>query len=356
MAVSLVSTIASRRAHGLTFGRLPYFSWSVFVGGIGVALATPVFIAGLSLVWIDQHFGGSFFTSSAANVLWTHAVWLGGRPEALLAATVVLGAGADIIATATGRPNDLDQVTRAGIAAFATFAFVPWTLSADQAGGTLAPFSNVVTILPILAAGVVLLSLLAQLRRGLKHIPSVVPFVLTLALGAVAVVDGVARLTSDNRGGTWSEASLILFAVAIPVTGAIAALVHWAPKLVGGPVAAPIASLASLATVGGWTLLTMSGVLLGSKGRSDFAHIWDKSDSAGTLAILGAVGIGVVALGVVVLALGYLGARSSAGAANAYGSGVTLEWAAPSPPPLNNFESVPDVASATPLVSTGANS
>jgi cytochrome c oxidase subunit 1 len=356
MAVSLVSTIASRRAHGLTMTRLPYFTWSVLVGGIGVALATPVFIAGLSLVWIDQHFGGNFFASQATSVFWTHALWLGGRPEALLAGTFVLGAGADIIATATGRPNELDPVTRAGIAAFATLAFVPWTLSADQAGGAMAPFSNVVTILPVLAAGAVILSLLGQLRSGLKLIPSVIPFVLTLALGAVALVDFIVRLVSDNRGGTWSEASLVLFAVAIPVTGAVAALVHWAPKLVGGALPAPVATLASLATAGGFTLLTASGVFLGANAAPAYAHVWDKSDGNGGLALLGAVGIGVAFLGVIVLALGYAGARSKSGAPNPYGSGVSLEWAAASPPPLNNFESVPDVASATPLVSTGASS
>ena len=354
MAVSLVSTIASRRAHGLTLGRLPYFSWSVLVGGIGVALATPVFIGGLSLVWIDQHFGGSFFTSQAANVFWTHAVWLGGRPEALLAGVFVLGAGSDIIATATGRPNELDQVTRAGLAAFATFAFVPWTLTADQAGGVMAPFSNVVTILPVLAAGVVLLSWLGQLRHGLKIIPSVVPLVLTLALGAVAVGDFIVRLTADKRGGAWSEASLVLFAIAIPVAGAVAALVHWAPKLVGGTVPAPVASLASLATVGGFTLFTASGVFLGADGAPYFAHVWDKSDGHGALALLGAAGVGIAALGIVILALGYAGARSKSGAANPYGSGTTLEWAAASPPPPGNFESIPDVVSATPLVTTGA--
>ena len=146
MVVNLVTTISSRRAHGLTIGRLPYFSWSVLVGGVAIGISTAVFIGGLGLVWIDQHFGGSFFTSSAANVFWTHAVWLGGRPEALLASVFVLGAGSDIIATATGKKNELDEVTRAAIAAFATLSFVVWTGGAGDAGGILAPFVNLGTI------------------------------------------------------------------------------------------------------------------------------------------------------------------------------------------------------------------
>jgi cytochrome c oxidase subunit I len=357
MAVNLVATISSRRAHGLTLGRLPYFSWSVLVGGIGVALATPVFIGGLGLVWIDQHFNGSFFTSAVANTFWAHTIWLGGRPEALLGATFLLGAGSDIVltaakgtATATGRRKELDMAARAGIAAFATFAFVPWTLTADQVGGTLAPFSNVVTILPILAAGLVLLTWLGQLRNGLKLIPSVVPLVTALALGVVALGDGLIRFTTDDRGAIWSQASLTLFAIGIPVAGAVAALVHWAPKLVGGATPAPAATLAGVATAAGFALVTASGVFLGADGSSPYAAVWSSADGHGGLALLGAAGIALAAFGILVLALAYAGARRTAGAPNTYGTGATLEWAAASPPPPHNFDSVPDVSSSTPLL------
>ncbi|MEY2398754.1 MAG: cytochrome c oxidase subunit [Actinomycetota bacterium] len=356
MAINLVTTISSRRAHGLTLGRLPYFSWSVLVGGIGVAIATPVFVGGLTLVWVDQHFGGSFFTSSSANVFWTHAVWLGGRPEALLASVFLLGAGSDIIATATGKPNELDMVTRAGIAAMATFAFVLWTGGSGDAGSPIAPFFNLGTALPVLAGLVVVLSWVGQLRHGVKSIPALVPLVLTIALGVVALVQAGLVFANDFVPGTgWSETSVIFFAISIPLVGAVAALVHWAPKLVGGPVATPAAALAGLAVAGGMTLLVVSGALLGADGAPDFSPTWSTSDGHGALAIVGAVGIALAASGVLVLAAGFLGARNRAGAADPYGTGATLEWAAASPPPPHNFDSVPDVTSPTPLlVATGA--
>ncbi|MDP1792825.1 MAG: cbb3-type cytochrome c oxidase subunit I, partial [Acidimicrobiales bacterium] len=231
MAVNLVATIASRRAHGLTIGRLPYFSWSVLAAGIGIAVATPVFIGGLSLVWIDQHYGGSFFTSSAANAIWTHAIWLGGRPEAFLGAAFLLGAGSDIIATATGKPNELDMVTRGGIGAFVTFSFLTWTAGAADAVGVLAPFVNPALILPVLAAGVVILSWLAQLRHGVKAVPALVPLVLALATGALGAINALIALVNEDRGAIWSQHSLTLFAVFVPLAGAVAALIHWAPKL-----------------------------------------------------------------------------------------------------------------------------
>lgn len=354
MTANLVATISSRRAHGLTIGRLPYFSWSVLVGGVAIAVSSSIFIAGLSLVWIDQHFGGEFFTSSAANVFWTHAVWLGGRPEALLASVFILGAGSDIIATATGKPNELDKITRAGIAAFATLSFVVWTGGSADAGAILAPFVNPGVILPVLAAGVVVLTWLAQLRHGVKAVPSLVPLVLTLATAGLGVLNGLVALTSDPRGGIWSQTSVTLIAIFVPVVGAIAALIHWAPKLVGGAIAAPVAGLASLSALAGAALYTASGALLGADGSADYAATFDKADGHGGLALLGAVGIGLAAASLVLLALGYAGARSKSGVANTYGSGVTLEWAAASPPPAHNFDTVPDVTSPTPLVTTGA--
>ena len=356
MAVNLVSTITSRRAHGLTLARLPYFSWSVLVGGVGVALASAVFIGGLSLLWIDQHFGGRFFDSTGTQVFWMHTIWLGGRPEALLGSVFLLGAGSDIIATATGKKNVLDVVTRSGIAAFATFSFIVWIDGARDAGSILAPFANVATGLPVLAGLIVVLTWLAQLRYGLKVIPGLPPLVTALSLGLVALAIGALRASADLTVGTgWSASSVTFFAVGIPVAGAVAALVHWAPKLIGGPVATPAAALAGVSVAGGFALVTLAGSFLGADGALAFAPNWSTAGGHGGLAILGAVGIGVAALGVLVLAAGFAGARSASGAADPYGTGTTLEWAAESPPPPHNFDSVPDVTSPTPLlVATGA--
>ncbi|MEY2468025.1 MAG: cytochrome c oxidase subunit, partial [Actinomycetota bacterium] len=263
MAVNLVSTISSRRAHGLTLGRLPYFSWSVLVGGIAVALSGAVFIGGLALVWIDQHFGGRFFDSTGTQVFWMHTIWLGGRPEALLGSVFLLGAGSDIIATATGKKNELDMVTRSAIAAFATFSFVVWIDGAKDGGSILAPFANPATALPVVAGLVVVLTWLAQLRHGVKPIPALAPLVTALSLGLVALAVGALRASADLTLGTgWSASTLTLFAVGIPVAGAVAALVHWAPKLIGGPVATPAAALAGASFAGGFALFTLAGSFL----------------------------------------------------------------------------------------------
>ena len=231
---------------------------------------------------------------------------------------------------------------------------IVWTGGAGDAGGILAPFVNPGTILPVLAAGVVVLTWLAQLRHGVKAIPSLLPLVLTLATAGLALLNGLFALLNDERGTIWSQHSITLVAVFIPLVGAIAALMHWAPKLVGGAVAAPLATLSALAATGGAALYIASGALLGADGSADYAATFAKEDGHGGLAMLGAVGIALAAAGVVLLALAYAGARNKAGAADPYGTGTTLEWAAASPPPAHNFDSVPDVTSPTPLLVGGS--
>ena len=162
------------------------------------------------------------------------------------------------------------------------------------------------------------------------------------------------KITADMVGDGWSQSSLTFFAVGVPVAGAVAALVHWSPKLVGGAFSTPAAALAGLSVAAGVAVLIVSGQVLGADGAAQFGPSWPTADGHDGLAILGAVGIGLVALGVLVLAAGFLAARNSAGSADPYGTGVTLEWAAASPPPAHNFDSVPDVTSPTPLlVATG---
>ncbi len=70
---------------------------------------------------------------------------------------------------------------------------------------------------------------------------------MALALGVVALGIGGLKLTADSVGFAGTFSSLTFFAVGIPVAGAVAALVHWAPKLVGGTFALPAAGLAGLA-------------------------------------------------------------------------------------------------------------
>lgn len=354
-ALNLVTTIATRRAPGLTLGRLPYFSWSVLVGGVAVLLATPVFVAGLLVVWMDQHFGGSLFDTAGMEFLWTHAVWLGGRPEAFLGLVFALGAGSDIVATATRRGLVADKPARAGIAAVATLSFVAWAGGANAVDSVLAPFAHPVTLLPALAAGAVVLTWLVNFRHGAKAQAALVPLVAALLVGVVAALNGALRAASAVEPGTgWGRASLTLVAVAIPVTAAVAAIVHWAPKLAGRRFTLGAGGQTGLALAGGFALLQASAALLGADAAPRYSAAGFAEDSHQQLALLGAVGVVLIALAVLRLLAAVAVPQRAGLGADPYGTGLTLEWLTSSPPARHNFDAVPEVRSATPLADARA--
>ena len=349
-AVNLVTTIATRRAPGLTLGRLPYFSWSVLVGGVAVVLATAVFVVGLLVVWMDQHFGGKVFETAGMEFLWAHAVWLGGRPEAFLGLVFALGAGSDIVATATGRGLVADKPARAGIAAVATLSFVAWAGGNDAVESVLAPFVQPMSLLPALAAGAVVLTWLANFRHGAKAHAALVPLVAVVLLGVVATLNAALRAASDVEQGTgWGRASLTLVAVAIPVSAAVAAVVHWAPKLVGRRLTMGTGALVGLALAGGFALLQASAAFLGADGAPSYSAKGFAEDGHQRLALLGAVGVVLIAVAVLRLLAAIAVPQREGLGADPYGTGLTLEWLSASPPPRHNFDAVPEVRSATPL-------
>ena len=95
------------RTDGMTMRRLPAFSWATLVASAVTFVATPIFLGGLLLFGLDQHFGGTLFdypTTAGSLPIWQHTVWLYGRPDVYLLTLVALGAATDIVATHARRP------------------------------------------------------------------------------------------------------------------------------------------------------------------------------------------------------------------------------------------------------------
>ncbi len=105
-AASLLTTVLNRRADGMSLAHLPLFSWSTLATSTVLVLATPVFLAGLTLLFYDQHYGGTLFASGAGGRrVWQHQLWVLGQPMALLFAAACVGAFCDIVSTASRRPS-----------------------------------------------------------------------------------------------------------------------------------------------------------------------------------------------------------------------------------------------------------
>jgi cytochrome c oxidase subunit 1 len=174
-----------------------------------------------------------------------------------------------------------------------------------------------------------------------------------LGLGLAASLVSAIDAGRDAHNTYWQTGQQHALFFGAATIGAVAALSFWGPKLWGRRLSDGMAKLEILAVVGG-TLLTVAGMLLlGIQDMATHTSTFDSNDdwAIGHLAV--SAGAAIVGLGLLLLVLdlatSILGRRGRTAGADPWG-GQTLEWATTSPPPPHNFDALPEIRSASPLL------
>jgi heme/copper-type cytochrome/quinol oxidase subunit 1 len=380
-AGNLLTTALTLRTEGMTLARMPLFTWSVVATSAGILLATPVFLAGAFLLYLDLHFGGAalFASGKAADLVWQKSLWLYGRPEIFLLALPALGAASDIVATAAQGPiadpptppvpvglrrrlPPMPGVTSplnghvlaiGSLCAFVGFSLLTWTQDRTALHSLVLPTASVATALiavPVLQLVLLWAGTLGQARAK----PTLaLGFVIgALVVWAAGAANAIAAAVAHVHGSAVAEGQIELVAIGAPTILAFGALHHWSPKLFGARLSTLAGALLLVTSVVGTLALGLGQSLAGGHGAA--AHLKESSDASHAGFVLAAIGhVLLVAAGLVlVVDVGrvlFAGRRSDPAAAD-LADGVTLEWATASPPPPANFDVVPEVRSAAPVL------
>ncbi len=353
--VSILTTILTLRAPGMTLARTPLFSWSVLVGGGLTLLASPVLLAQLVELFIHHHFTGDFGgQESYARISWFWAV-----PQVYLLAVPAAGIAAEIVPVLTGSRLRDHRSGMAVIAALGILGFGAWSPPAAASADLVYVVLGLAAVLPALA----LVGVLGDtVRRGrfvrraplLLALGAVVHLVLGALAGAVQVVPGL-----QLRGTAWEAAQVHYTLYGAATLAAFAALWYWAPKIWGVDLGEVAGTAAFALTFWGAILLAAPDLVTGLVSEQRLqAGQFEDTGLVTALNAASALGGALAVLGVLVVVAEVLRrarGRSAAGAAANPWGGHTLEWATTSPPPSGNFaEPVAPVTSATPLAAEGA--
>jgi cytochrome c oxidase subunit 1 len=115
-SVNLLATVIQLRAPGLTWMRLPFFTWAQFVTGFLLLLAFPPLEAAGVMQLMDKVAHTSFFLPTGLAVgsvhvagggnplLWQHLFWFLAHPEVYVLILPALGIVCEIIANNTRKP------------------------------------------------------------------------------------------------------------------------------------------------------------------------------------------------------------------------------------------------------------
>lgn len=347
--VSVLTTAIALRTPGLSLGRVPMFTWSSLVGGAVWMLTLPALVAAVLLAWVDQRYGTG--DSFGAGAQWKMVGWVAATPQIYAVLIPGLGLALDAVATLVGVRLPLRGVVQFAIGAFGVLSvgvFAQSLFYADYTDQALWIVMSLAIVVPVL---LVLAALGTLFKAGRPRLASplglaVVGLLLTL-LGAVA---GALMVFSplellDNGVFAAGQFNLVLAAA---VTFAAAGVMYWGPKITGRTPVDAAGKLAVLLFLAGGALAGLPMCVLGF--ATKFTGLADANDALMWLSGIGAV---VLALGALVVLAGLLsGARKGAPEAGAdpWGTGQTLEWACPSPPPTGNFGTLAVVRSPEPLL------
>ena len=358
VGASIAVTVLTTRAPGMTMRRVPFFSMSAMITGIGLVLVMPVLLGTLSYLFLDHRNGREAFGGNVGIYDW--ASWIFTQPVSFLFAIPALGVLAEGAALLFKQRTPARGVMYAGFAFVGVAAFagvaqqsVFSVSEVDNFGGDavseIVP-SAFFNLLPLVGITVVLLMslFLAKPIRGAN--PNLTPAMVFGFFGVGMIMVGVlgnAMYAIEDLGlqNSTFEEGVLVYVVYGLVLAALGGMAFWASKLWGVELPMikmmPLAGLGVLAVV----LASLPNYIAGFDQQRD---VYDT---------VVAVGHALMALTVI----GFIGllaqevANDDNDAVDDPYDGQTLEWATTSPAPTNNFVEPPTVMSAEPLADSKPN-
>ncbi|MCB0876228.1 MAG: cbb3-type cytochrome c oxidase subunit I [Solirubrobacterales bacterium] len=358
-AVSMIATLRNLRAPGMALQRMPLFSWAAGIVSYTQLVLAPVFLGAIAMLIIDRHYGGVFFDSgeSGKPMLFEHLafIFISGAVVSLLVGA--MAAISEILSTFSRQPHFGHRTMAGSLVVLAVLAVLAWMqnmYSGPIPDGFLY-FAMLMALAAIVPIGLILFNWIGTMtggakRRGMPFKFALGAIVLTLIGLAGKLVTAVVPVGGLLAGSAFTTGTSFALIAGTGVMGGFAALYYWFPKLSGRLMGDALGVTSYWLLITGAVVYALTTMMAGLEGMPvDVAKFYGDSglDVLNLLASIAAIAF----------VAGFM--LTMLNAAASYRNGVevgpdpwlgnTLEWFAPSPPPVHNFDLVPDVRSAEPL-------
>lgn len=358
-SVNMVTTLRNMRAPGMAWRRVPPFSLAGAATSWLMLLAGPVMLAALTMLMIDRRFDGIFFNAiqNGAPLYYQHLAWI--FFNAAYAAILIFAFGVALEVAPTFARKPLFSLRAAAIclpavAALAVLAWMQNMYTAPIPNG-FRIFAMVVSLALVVPVGLLFVNVIATLWGGALRPRGALLFAVggmsVLSLGlAGELMYSVIPVGWQLDNTTAAQVATVDVLVGGGVLCGFAALHYWLPKLCGRAMAeGPAKAALALILVGAYAFDAFM-FLAGVKGQPADIYKFFQGQGLDGLNVGASVAAFVLAAGVLLeLANAAWSWRNGRAAGHDPWGGATLEWFALSPPPVHNFDAVPDVRSATPL-------
>jgi cytochrome c oxidase subunit 1 len=350
-ALNFLVTIITMRAPGMTFWRMPLLVWANFTTSLLVVIATP-FIAGSQFfVMFDRVMHTDFFETGGGGYAlgYQHIFWFYSHPAVYIMMLPGFGIASEVISALSRKPIFGYRLMALSLMAILVLGFSVWAHHMFVSG--MAPWLRVpmmvTTLLIAIPTGIKVFSWLATMWEGRINFST--PMLWAAGFVSMFVIGGLSGIylgavpidihVSDTYFVV-AHIHYVLFGGSLFTI--FAGIYYWFPKMTGRMYNEKLGKLHFWLTFIGFNATFFPMHLIGTQGMPRRVSDYDPTFGDWNM-FISVASFFLGASTIVFLYNMIISMRSGAPAPGNPWRALTLEWQVTSPPPIFNFDEIPQV-------------